>query len=250
MISDYTLSPSILMPGDTALLTVTVYNAEVTGSQTNQIVDGGYTSIDIESNAGFIESMWISDVSDDNDNEISGGATYSELGRIAGGASIPVAFELTVDRKMTEGQYFPKVKVNLESSSHDDLYYPIPVKVSNETVELIIKEIPSKISKSGSTDITLSVINNRENSVDSVTITPSGDLEFIPKSYFVGSMDPESSQDVSFSIIPDDVGDLNLTFDVSFKNGDNLHQNSLETSIEIINTLDAVSYTHLTLPTN
>lgn len=239
MISNYELTPSVLMPGDIATLKVTVYNAETTSTQTTLEVTGDSTTSTVQTSGATIKRIWITTVSD-GDNDITPSSYYDDVGLIAPGASIPITFTVTADENITEGWYFPKVKVNLESSSHQDVAYPISIKISNETVSLVEKEVPSKISISGSTSITFTVLNNFETNVDSVTVEPVEieDLDISPKSVFVGTVDSASSEDVSFSVNPTSKGEFNLSFIVSYKNGDNLHTSLLDFSIEVIDSLD------------
>jgi hypothetical protein len=113
------------------------------------------------------------------------------------------------------------------------------IKVSNSTVDLLQKSIPAKISEGGATDIIITAINKRDNTVNDVVVTPTCDnIEFNPSSYYLGSLPAKTSQDVVFSIKPLDTGIRNLTFDVSYKNGDNLHTNTLQVPMTIIKTLD------------
>lgn len=42
IVSNYELSPSVLMPGDDAILTITFDNDETTATQTSKISSGGF----------------------------------------------------------------------------------------------------------------------------------------------------------------------------------------------------------------
>jgi len=240
MISEYTLDPSVLMPGDSAMLTVTVYNAETAAKQTTtQSTVAVTTTTTVQTDSGTIRRIQVT-TSYDGDKKISANSYYDDVGIIASGKSIPFIFKMTADDNITEGWYFPKVKVNLESDSHQDVEYPIAIQVSNSTVDLVPKELPSKISISGSTGVTFTVVNNFEASVDAVTVEPVEieDLDISPKSVFVGTIDSDSSEDVSFSVNPTSKGEFNLSLVVSYKNGGNVHTNNLNLSIEVIDSLD------------
>jgi hypothetical protein len=113
------------------------------------------------------------------------------------------------------------------------------MKVSNSSVDLLQTSVPSKISKGGTTEIIITAVNKRENTVNDVIITPQGDnVEFVPSSYFLGPLAAKTSMPVVFSIKPLATGPQNLTFDVQYKNGDNLHMNSLHVPVIVIQTLD------------
>jgi len=239
MISNYEYDPSVLIAGDTATLTVTLYNAETTATRTSQSTAGTTSTTTVQTSGGVLQRVSVVSASD-GDKEIRALQYYDDVGPIAPGASIPINFEIVSDEEMADGWYYPKIRVDLESASHTDVLYPIPIKVSSSKVDLISKEVPSKVSISGSTSITLSVVNNFEASVDSVTVEPFEveGFDVSPKSIFVGSVDSASSEDVSFSVNPNSIGKFNLSFVVSYKNGDNAHNESLNFSLQVIESLD------------
>ncbi len=236
MIQQYQVSPEILMPGDSAILTLIVSNGETVATQTTTSVSADETTTTVHTLGASLDEILISPA-------VSGGkqmyatSRYDDLGYLAAGASITVNFKLNVDANMSEGIYFPTAKIDVTGGT--DVSYPLMVKVSNSSVDLLQKNIPSKISEGGATDIIITVLNKRENMVNDVSITPAGDnIECVPSSYFVGSLPAKTSQDVVFSLRPLDIGSSDLTFNVTYKNGDNLHSNNLIVPVSIIQTLD------------
>jgi len=236
MISQYQLSPEILMPGDIAVLTLQVKNAETVATQTSTSISGGESTIIVHTLGVDIDKIWI-DPATSGAKQIRATASYTDIGYLAAGASIEVNFKLLVDKNMSEGIYFPIV--NVDVSGGTDVIYPLLVKVSNASVDLLSTSVPSKISKGGTTDLTVTAVNKRENAVNEVIITPHGDgVEFAPQSYFIGSLAAETSEDVVFSAKPIETGGSNVSFSVSYKNGDNLHTNSLVAPLSVIEALD------------
>jgi hypothetical protein len=236
MISQYQLSPEILMPGDTAVLTLQLKNAETVATQTSTSASGGETTTTVHTIGVDIDKIWI-DPATSGAKQIQATASYTDIGYLAAGASIEVTFKLLVDKNMSEGMYFPVV--NVDVSGGTDVIYPLLVKVSNASVDLLSTSIPSKISKGGTTDLTVTAVNKRENAVNEVIITPQGNgVEFVPQSYFIGSLAAETSQNVVFSTKPIETGESNISFSVSYKNGDNLHTNLLIAPLSVIEALD------------
>jgi len=236
MIENYELSPEILMPGDTAVLTLRVKNAETVATQTSTSVSGGDTTTTVRTLGVAIENIWIA-AAQSGGKQIRATANYDDIGYLAAGASIEVPFKLIVDKNMSAGLYFPIV--NIDVSSGTDVIYPLLVKVSNASVDLLPTSVPSKISKGGTTELTITAVNKRENTVKEVIITPYGDgVEFVPQSYFIGSLAAETSEDVVFSAKPIETRMSNISFSLSYKNGDNLHTNTLVAPITIIEALD------------
>jgi hypothetical protein len=237
MISQYQLSPEILMPGDTAVLTLQVRNAETVATQTTISGSSPYDATTTIRTLGVdINNIWIV-AAQSGGKQIRATANYEDMGYLAAGATIEVNFKLIVDKNMSEGVYFPIVNIDVNSGT--DVIYPLLVKVSNASVDLLPTSVPSKISKGGTTELTVTAVNKRENAVKEVIITPQGDgVEFVPQSYFIGSLAAETSEDVVFSVKPIETKESNISFSVSYKNGDNLHTNSLVAPLSVIEALD------------
>ena len=236
MIAGYTLVPEILMPGDSAVLTLQVRNGETVATQTTSSVSGGETTTIVHTLGATLDAVRIIPVQS-GARQIRATAQYQDVGYLAAGSSIDLNFKLLVDANMSEGVYFPLVEIDVGGGT--DVQYPLLMKVSNDSVDLLPKSVPSKISRGGTTDLIITAVNKRENAVNEVIITPSAEnIEFVPRSYFIGSLAPETSQDVVFSIKPVDTGPSSLSFDVNYKNGDNVHTNTLTVPLTIIEALD------------
>jgi hypothetical protein len=236
MIQQYHISPEILMPGDTAILTLEVRNGETVATQTTATGSVGDTTTTVHTLGATLEDISIIPAQSGS-KQIRATTHYEDIGYLAAGSSIEVTFKLVVDKNMSEGIYFPIV--NVDVSGGTDVQYPLLMKVSNSSVDLLRTSVPSKISKGGTTNIIITAVNKRENAVNEIIITPHGDdVDFVPSSYFLGSLAAKTSQDVVFSIEPLGIGAQDLTFDVSYKNGDNLHTSSLPVPITVIQALD------------
>ncbi len=235
MIAQYQLSPEILMPGDTAVLTLEVRNAEI-ASQSTQSISGTDTTTTTGTLGVDINDIWVVPAQSGG-KQIRATANYEDIGHLAAGASIEINFILLVDKNMSEGIYFPIV--NIDVSSGTDVVYPLLVKVSNASVDILPTSVPSKISNGGTTELTVTAVNKRENAVKEVIITPHGDgVEFVPQSYFIGSLAAETSEDVIFSAKPMETRAGNISFSVNYKNGDTLHTNALVAPLSVIEALD------------
>jgi len=236
IIAQYTLSPEVLAPGDSAILTLQVKNGDMAGAQSTTTAGVGDTTTTTHTLATSLEAISIIPAQT-RGRQIRATQSYEDLGYLPSGASIEVNFKLLVDQNMSEGVYFPTVAIDVGTGT--DIQYPLLVKVSNSSVTLLPTSIPSKISRGGTTELTVTAVNTRENTVSEVIITPQGDgVEFVPQSYFLGSLVSEASQNVVFSIRPSDMGARDITFTLSYKNGDNLHSNSIVAPITVIDALD------------
>ncbi len=238
MITAYDLSPSEVMPGDEAVLTLTITNTETTATKTdNDILNGAISQQITEMISANIDNIWIA-ADGDGTYEIKASENFQNVGDLAPGASMTISFSLQADENITPGLYYPRVRIDVDE--YQDVRFPIPVRVSNRTADLIAKNVPSKISSSGSTQITLTAANKLETEIKEVTISAGRNSGFdvIPNSMYVGSMDQESSQDFSFSIHSMEIGDQYLPFIMTYRNGQNLHQSSINLSLEVVKTAD------------
>jgi hypothetical protein len=248
IIDDYSIYPEVFMPGDSGILTITIKNAETTNTIQTTSTTGSSTTVKTDTVGAAIEKIWIISATDGN-NKIKATESYENVGDLAPASSIDINFKIIAEDNISEGLYFPIARVNVET--YDDVRFPIPVKVSNSTVDLLLTDVPSRISKSGSTLVTLTAVNSRENAVDGVTIIPDStdDIEFTPNSIFVGTLEADASSAASFSIKPSEVGKFNISFAVQFKNGDNIHTKQMSYNIQVVETLD-VAPVLTTIPSN
>jgi hypothetical protein len=237
------------MPGDSGILTLTIYNAEKSNTITETTVSGSTTTIYTDTVGAYINEIWIVPASDSNDKMVKSTTSYEDVGGLSPTSQIKTDFKIIAEENISEGKYFITARIDVET--YKDVRQPIKIIVSNETVDLLSTNVPSKISKSGSTLITLTAVNNRDNPVNSVTVIPQtkNGMEFTPNSVYIGSLDAYDSSDASFSVKPSDIGVKDLSFQVRFKNGNNLHFENLSIPIEVIDTLD-VAPVFIDVPTS
>lgn len=236
-ISSYTLSPETLMPGDIAVLTLTIRNAETTSTETTVTIAGGDTTTTTRTIGATIREIKIVAARSGN-QQISATGSYKNVGYLAPGASIEVSFVLLVDSNMSEGIHFLIAEVDV--SGYTNVKYPIPITVSAAEVILLPTAIPSKVSLGGSTQITVTAVNRRGSPVSDVMISSldNESFEFEPDVAYIGSVAASTSIATTFSLKPHEKGSTNVSFLLSYKNGENLHTSTLVVPIEFIETLD------------
>jgi len=108
------------------------------------------------------------------------------------------------------------------------------VKVDSSEVEILEKDVQLEISLSESKQIGLVVANNRPNPVNGVNVhvkTKTDELEITPKQIFIGELGAYEKTEVNFTLTPLSEGDKNISFEVTYKNGDNVHHNELKSSV-------------------
>ncbi len=241
IIYDYELSPEVFMPGDSGTLTLTIKNAETTNTIASTSTSGSSSTVYTDTRGAEISNIWITAATDSQGKKVKATLNYEDTGCLAPAASFDITFKIIAEEGISEGLYFPLVRIDIET--YTDVSFPIPIKVSNATIDLISTSVPSKISESGSTKITFSAVNNRDTIVNNIVVTPKtiDGIEFTPASVFIESINSDSSEDITFSLKPTEKGVKNLSFDISYKNGNNIHTSSVNETIEIIDTLDVGS---------
>ncbi|MEM4258954.1 MAG: hypothetical protein QXL17_07395 [Candidatus Thermoplasmatota archaeon] len=233
IVSDYTLYPEVFMPGDSGILTVMIKNAELTATRTTTS-DSVTTTSTI---GGVVNNVWIVPAKSKH-REIKSNLNYEDVGTLAPGVSVPLSFPLSVDPEMPEGYYFPTVRVDVET--YTDVSYPIPILVSNTTVEILPASVPTIVSQSGNTQLSFTIVNHRPATVYGVTVSPKlqSDIRVTPEKIYLGDMDAYTSKTITFSITPTKSGQKNILFQVTFKNGQNLHVSTTNISFTVVETFD------------
>jgi len=238
MITSFNLYPEVLMPGDDAELTITLTNTEVTATHTDTDYINSVPVSSITNTIGAsINKVWINS-DGDGSNYITSKKMYSDIGDLSPGSSISLSFKISVDENISQGLYYPIIRVEIED--YQDVKYPFPIRIDNKSLSIMSSDVPSKISVGGSTDITFNVINKRKNGVDGISIYSVGDsdLKFNPNAVFIGSLDSGNSEEVVVSINPTDLGHKILSLNLSFLNGDNAHFEIINIPIEVGEVLD------------
>ena len=238
IVQTYSMYPEVLLPGDNTVLTVSIFDADAAATETTVEGSSQFDVITTVRTLGVkIEEVSIIPAGVGS-KKIQADRSFSDVGVVGPGSMIPITFELTSHNNMTPGLYFPKVRIEFEG--YDPVLFPIPVRVTDEAVELTKTVVPSKLSVSGSSDITLSVINHLAGTIDGVQISPfnSENISVSPESIYLGSMLAASSQEVHFSLNPLEMGTASISFTLTYRNGDNLHSQELQIPFTIIDVLD------------
>ncbi len=238
MITDYSLEPETMLPGDTAILTVTISNTETTATKTEtEYEDNLPISQTVQTISATLRNIWITS---DGDGlyTVYAHDNYRNVGDLSPGNSITLSFALSAHENLTEGFYFPIINVDVLGSQN--VNYPFPVRVGSYSATILAKDVPKMISSSGSTPIILTVVNNRKSPITDVIITAdvNQSISVSPASMYIGTLNSEASQDITCSLHPSILGKQNISFKVTFRNGKNIHNSSITIPIEVIKTYD------------
>lgn len=123
IVTDYTVSPSVMIPGEEGIINVIVKNTAEQATFTQSFgYDTGGTTTSVDINAP-IDSITLFG----KGIEVIGGG-YQRVGELGPGQSIPISFHIRAPEE--PGIYFPEVWIRVTDAK--SLKYPIPVNVNSD----------------------------------------------------------------------------------------------------------------------
>ena len=236
MITNYTVEPGVLMPGDTGTITITIENMDILSSETEiktsqdlltKTTTASTISAEIDCirlSSGTRDIEWRS--------EGSKRTEYYNVGALGPGKSMTIPIPIKAASYAHDDTY--SLEVYIEVDNGKNVRFPVPVKIDSSRVEILEKDIPSEISLSESKQIAIVVANNRPNSVNGVNVevkSKSAGLEFTPERIFIGNLAAYEKRAVNFTLTPLFEGDNDIYFEAEYKNGDNVHHSEFTSSV-------------------
>jgi hypothetical protein len=195
-VSGYDLTPAVFYPYEEGTLTVHVTNAANTSVIVSQpaVVD---PSVDVLNKGAF--------------------TTATSIGP---GATVDYTFVIRADG--SDGTYLPLFTVSTNAYGTYGIHSQIKLKVDSHDVRASISKKPDTFSLEKTDTVNVSVVNPRLGDVSNVLIeATSTGSDISPSEEFVESIPAGSSVKVPFAITPHQQSDV--TFNISFRNGDNVH---------------------------
>ncbi|MGB7000499.1 MAG: hypothetical protein WBE22_00530 [Halobacteriota archaeon] len=242
MVTSYTVEPEALMPGDTGTITLTLKNPSITAESSEIAMTYGTAGLPQQStttastrdNSAEIKTIRLSSRGSGIEWSSEGfqRTEYGNIGALGPGESIELSIPIKADEYARDGTYHPEVYIEVENGKN--VRFPVCVKVDSSEVELLETDAHPEISLSESKQIGLVVANNRPNSVSGVNVyvkAKTDEIEITPEQIFIGELGAYEKRVVNFTLTPLSAGDIDLSFDATYKNGDNVHHNDLESSV-------------------
>jgi hypothetical protein len=157
IITNYTVSPAVLLPGEEGIVTVIVKNTADTAQLTQSYFsDTTETTTRVDINAPIDSVTMVGE----GIKVVSGG--YQRIGDIGPGQAIPISFLIRAPAQA--GIYFPEIWIRVSDAR--SLKYPIPVNVNSEVniqkrpLITILKDLPDSVTPGTDFAATL-VLENR-----------------------------------------------------------------------------------------
>ncbi len=206
-VSGYDLNPVVFYPYETGTITVHVTNganASVSLSQPN-LIDPHAHVMNLD--------------------------TFTTATNLGPGATMDYSFIVSVDPP--DGTYFPLFTVSTDVYGSNAIHYPIKLKVDSTDVRGSISTKPDTFSLEKKNTVNVSVTNPRLGDITDVLIVPQASgIEVSPAESFIGTLNAGESVQVPFELTPNQQ-QSNITFLVSYRNGDNKHTTSVPLPINL-----------------
>jgi len=192
-VTDVSIDPEVFYPYEEGSVTVTLTN-------------NGNSSIGVKNPNLLASSNDISIVKEDK---------WQTMSYLSAGNSISYTFLVTVNGM--DGKYFSLFSV--ETSESENLHYPLTFEVDSEDLHAAISKQPETFTLDSEADVNLSLINPRDGAIKSVYITTSDSgSDITPSVTFINEIPANSVVEVPFTITPHKA--TNITFNISYQNGD------------------------------
>ncbi|HUH79470.1 MAG TPA: hypothetical protein VLY83_06195 [Methanoregula sp.] len=187
--------PQVFYPGETGTITVHLANSASTAV--------GLTEPDIiGQNVAVI-----------NKN------AFETLSYIGPGATMDVSFTVSVDG--SDGTYYPLFSIGTKDAS--SVHYPVKLVVDSTDLRASVCGRPDNFAVGKMDTVNFSVINPRDGPLSNILVTVDGAGNSVsPSESFISSLNASSSAIIPFQVTPSQQ-ESNVTFHVSYDNGDNHH---------------------------
>jgi hypothetical protein len=203
-VSSVKIDPEIFYPYEQGTITVTLVNV---GNQSVGLMDPEILSDNIH---------------------IVGADSWNTVTNIGPDTEATFSFIVTADPP--EGTYLPLFSI--ETKSGPSIHYPLTVKIDATDLRAVVSGKPDSFAPSTKETVNLTLINPRSGKLSDILISASGKaLEISPSEKYISSLEGQSSIEVPFSVTAHQ--DSNLTFNVSYRNGDSRHSTSVSMPVEI-----------------
>jgi hypothetical protein len=195
-ISGYDVNPAVFYPDETGTVTVYVTNAANASVSVSQpdLMDPHFHVVNKE--------------------------TFSTSTSIGPGATVDYNYVIVADGN--DGTYFPLFTISTNVPGAKAIHAQITLKIDSTDIRASISAKPDTFSVSTKDTVNISIVNPRAGDITNVLIVPVADgAEISPEESYVGILKAGSSVQVPFSVTP--ARDTDVTFRVSYRNGDNKH---------------------------
>ncbi|MDD1674287.1 MAG: S-layer protein [Methanomicrobiales archaeon] len=170
-VSDYQVTPAVLLPNDQGTITITIANTAQSSSETASTVDTSSTGTTTTSTTKDIPVMIESVFMYGKGVEVIQG-NFAQVGALGPGQSTTLTFLIQAPAK--SGMYFPEVWIRIPEGS--SVKYPIPVNVNSpiaiqkRAILVLESALPDVVNPGEEIPVMLTVRNDGQLMADDVTV--------------------------------------------------------------------------------
>lgn len=233
IITEYEVSPAVLLPGEQGIISVTVRNTADRATLTQSYLsDTTETTTNIDINAPIDSVTMVGN----GIQVLSEG--YYRVGDIGPGQSIPLSFLFKAPAQA--GIYFPEIWIRVSDAR--SLKYPIPVNVNSEVAIQkrpqisIEKQLPASVTPGDDFNATILFENTGQLSASNLKISVNSSTPSITaktaSTYHIDRLGPDESQAIAMAFSTDRNAPLGLrpvTLVMEFQEPDGSIQQQVET---------------------
>ena len=217
IVSNFTVTPAVLMPGDEGTITVVLTSTALpaAGSPLNIRLDPGTgemnTSTEKEENA-YIENVLLHST----DVEVMSGS-FQDIGEIGPGQSFPVTFRIRAPGE--EGIYFPEVWVSVRDG--ENVRYPVPVNVgtayaiAKRPALRVERTVPASVDPGDPFNVTLTIHNDGQATASDIAVgvnaTSGGIAPRNAENYYIPELEAGGDAVLNLTFETDTSAPLGLT---------------------------------------
>jgi hypothetical protein len=170
-ITDYKVSPTVMMPGSLGTITITVKNTASTASvseKSGQLSQDVYavvktTDINVNIQNIHLEGYGLKVLTKD----------FDQVGELGPGQSLPISFSIQAPDR--SGMYYPEVWIDTKGGR--SMKYPLPVNVNTamgiqkQAILILDSSLTGSQNPGDEIPVTVSILNSGEMLADDVTVT-------------------------------------------------------------------------------
>ena len=238
MISNYNVTPAVLLPGDTGTLSFTVMTTDQ--SATEQVSSGG-SGAGFENTQTTTINVFIRNIHVEGNGITVLTKDFDRVGDLAPGQSIPIT--VLIQAPAQSGMYFPEIWVDTGTGIGDgtSTRYPVPVNVNTQISVLkkpdlsLQKIIPDSVVPGDSFPCTITVQNAGEARADDIFITintTSSSLSLTsPANYYLDHLDPGENMTFNLQFNSDKEAPLGISpipVTINYADADGIRKNLVE----------------------
>jgi len=236
IITDYTVTPAVLLPGDMGTITLTIRNTADSASQNENsgITTGGTfansKSTDINV---FIENVHL----EKNGVDVLTG-DFDRLGELGPGQSIPVTFVIRAPEK--SGIYFPEAWIDVKGGR--STRYPLTVNVNTDISTqkkpalTVVQSLPERVAPGDDCTAGITIANTGLLRASDITMVVNSTTKSLvlktPGRYYTEHLDPGEGANMTLVLATDKNTPLGIdpvTLALTYRNPDGTTERQIET---------------------